>query len=100
MSLHTYAQKIEDLTRQVFHCDKFQGDIGGIAETNFIEGNPFIPIIAVIGNLYNKVDDEGRDIINEFVKKYDWETKKSISDFTEKEIKEIIEQFTNIVNLI
>lgn len=95
---HDYAYQIEVTVNAVFNCDKY--DIGGIADANFIEKDPFIAIALVLGNFYNKVDISYRDKIDGFLGKYYLQMGKSISEIGEEKFKEIITDFNEIVSTI
>lgn len=61
---HDYAFQIEVTIKAIFNCDKY--DIGGIADANFIERQPFIAIALVLGNFYNKIDISYKEKIDDF----------------------------------
>ena len=93
-----YAFQIETTTRAIFKCERY--GIGVIAESDFIVQNPLIPMIAVLGNFYNKVDISSKDKIDEFIELYHLEVCKSIEEIGEVKIKEIISKFNNIVKIV
>ncbi len=93
-----YAFQIEVTVKAVFKCDKY--GIGGIADANFIEKQPFIAMALVLGNFYNKVDISFKYKIDDFFGKYYLEMGKSISEIGEEKIKEIIKDFNSIVSTI
>lgn len=95
---HDYAFQIEVTIKAIFNCDKY--DIGGIADANFIERQPFIAIALVLGNFYNKIDISYKEKIDDFFGKYYSEMGKSISEIGEEKIKEIIKDFNSIVSTI
>lgn len=90
-----YACQIETTIIAIFKCKRY--GIGLIAETDFIEKNPFIAIIAVLGNFYNKVDIKSKEKIDEFIESYHLNMGKSIDEIGEEEIKKIIKEFNHIV---
>lgn len=92
---HNYAFQIETTTKAIFDCDKF--GLGVIADSDFIEKNPFIPITMVLGNFYNKLDSNSKVKIDEFVETYYWIMGKSIEEIGEEKIKKIIKEFNSIV---
>jgi len=92
---HDYAFKIEVTVKAIFKCEKYE--LGGIADANFIEKDPFIAIAFVLGNFYNKVDRSFKEKIDEFLNVYYLEIGKSISEIGEEKIKNIVEDFNNIV---
>lgn len=92
---HHYAFQIETTTRAIFDCDKF--GLGVIADANFIEKSPFIPITMILGNFYNKIDDNSKTKIDDFIETYYWLMDKSIEEIGEEKIKIIIKEFNNIV---
>ncbi|NLV75402.1 MAG: hypothetical protein GX023_00150 [Tissierellia bacterium] len=95
---HDYAFQIEVTIKAIFNCDKY--DIGGIADANFIERQPFIAIALVLGNFYNKIDISYKEKIDDFFGKYYSEMGKSISEIGEDKIKEIVKDFNSIVSTI
>ena len=95
---HDYAFQIEVTVRAIFNCNRY--GIGGIADADFIERQPFIAIVMVLGNFYNKIDISYKDKLDNFFQKYYSEIGKSISEIGEKEIKNIIKDFNYIVSTI
>ncbi|NMB08107.1 MAG: hypothetical protein GX981_06980 [Tissierellia bacterium] len=95
---HNYAYQIEVTVKAMFNCDKY--DIGGIADANFIEKDPFIAIALVLGNFYNKVDSIYKEKIDGFFRKYYLEMGKSILEIGEEKIRKIIKDFNNIISAI
>ena len=95
---HDYAFQIEVTTKAVFNCDKYE--LVCISNANFIEKQPFVAMAFVLGNFYNKVDSSFKAEIDEFFQKYCLEIDKSISEIGEKKIKNIIQDFNNIVSTI
>ncbi|HAE92594.1 MAG TPA: hypothetical protein DCG60_08145 [Tissierella sp.] len=93
-----YAFQIEVTVSAIFNCKKYE--LGGIADANFIEKDPFIAIAIVLGNFYNKVDGNFKERIDEFLNKYYLEMGKSISEIGEEKIKNIIKDFNNIIATI
>ncbi len=93
-----YAFQIEVTVKAIFNCNKYE--LGGIADANFIEKDPFIAIAIVLGNFYNKVDGSFKEKIDEFFNKYYLEMGKSILDIGEEKIKSIVKDFNNIVATI
>ncbi|MBU5255694.1 hypothetical protein [Tissierella praeacuta] len=95
---YDYAFQIEVTVRAIFNCKKYE--LGGIADANFIEKNPFIAIAIVLGNFYNKVDGSFKERIDEFLNKYYLEMGKSILEIGEEKIKNIMKDFNNIIATI
>ncbi|HZK57374.1 MAG TPA: hypothetical protein VFD17_03600 [Clostridia bacterium] len=95
---HNYAYQIEVTLHSVFKNEKH--GIGGIADANFIEKNPFIAIALILGNFYNKVHASFKEKIDGFFAKYHTEMGKSISEIGEETIKSIVRDFTDIVSTI
>lgn len=95
---HDYAFQIEVTVKAIFNCNKYE--LGGIADANFIEKDPFIAIAIVLGNFYNKVDGSFKEKIDEFFNKYYLEMGKSILDIGEEKIKGIVKDFNSIVATI
>ncbi len=93
-----YAFKIEVTTRAVFKCERY--GIGILLEPDYLEKNPFIPIMAVLGNFYNKVSIGYREKIDEFIEAYHLEMGKSISEIGEEKIIKIIDDFNDIVKIV
>lgn len=93
---HDYAFQIETTTRSVFNKDKF--GLGIVANSDFIEKNPFIPISLVLGNFYNKLDDSSKIKIDDFIERYYWLMDKTIEEIGEPKIKEIIKEFNEIAS--
>ena len=93
-----YAYQIEVTVHAMFKSEKY--GIGGIADSDFIEKDPFIAIALVLGNFYNKVHTSFKEKINNFFKKYYTEMGKSISEMGEETIKNVVKDFTNIVSTI
>ena len=92
---YDYAFQIETTTKAVFKTDKF--GLGLVADSDFIEKNPFIPISLVLGNYYNKLDDNSKVKIDDFIERYHWLMDKTIEELGETKIKEIIKEFNEIV---
>ena len=92
---HDYAFQIKTTTRAMFNCEDF--GLGLISDTEFIEDNPFIPMIMVLGNFYNKMDGNSKIKIDDFIERYNWLMGKSIEEIGETKIEEIIREFNKIV---
>lgn len=95
---HDYAFQIEVTVKAIFNCSKYE--LGGIADANFIEKDPFIAIAIVLGNFYNKIDGSFKEKIDEFFNKYYLEMGKGISEIGEEKIKNIVKDFNNIVRAV
>lgn len=93
-----YAFQIETTVRAIFKCERY--GIGMIAESDFIERNPFIAINTVLGNFYNKLDNKSKGKIDEFIEEYHLDMGKSISEIGEEKIKKIIKEFNAIVKTV
>ena len=93
-----YAFQIETTTRAIFKCERY--GIGVIAESDFIERHPFIAIVAVLGNFYNKVDVKSKAKIDEFIESYHLDMGKSMEEIGQEKIKRIIEEFNIIVAIV
>lgn len=93
-----YGFQIEVTVKAIFNCNKYE--LGGIADANFIEKDPFIDIAMVLGNFYNKVDGSFKEKIDEFFNKYYLEMRKSILNIGEEKIKGIVKDFNDIVATI
>lgn len=93
-----YAFQIEVTVKAMFNCDRY--GIGGIADANFIERQPFVAIALVLGNFYNKVGTSYKEKIDDFFGKYYLEMGKSIPEIGEEKIKDIIKDFNSIVSTI
>lgn len=91
---YNYAFQIRVTLKSVFNCDDF--GLGLIADTKFIEKNPFIPMTMILGNFYNKMDDNSKMKIDDFIERYNWLMGKSIEEIGEEKIKEIIKYFNEI----
>lgn len=92
---HDYAFQIETTTRAIFKTDSF--GLGLVADSDFIENNPFIAISLVLGNYYNKLDAASKVKIDDFIERYHWLMDKTIEEMGETKIKEIIKEFNEIV---
>ena len=97
-ALNRYAFQIEITIRSVFNCDKC--GLGGIADANFIEKQPFIAITAVLGNFYNKLDSNTKNKVDKFIQDYYPEIGKSMEEIGEETIKNITKKFNNIISTI
>lgn len=95
---HDYAFQIEVTLNSIFDCER--DEMGGIADTNFIEKQPFIPIVLIMGNFYNKSGPSFKNKIDGFFEKYNLEMGKSITQIGEEKIKYILEDFKKIVSTI
>lgn len=93
-----YAFQIEVTTRAIFKPGDF--GLGVVADADFILNNPFIPISLVLGNFYNKLDDNSKVIIDDFIERYYWLMDKTIEEIGEVKIKEIISEFNEIVRTV
>ncbi len=93
-----YAFQIETTVKAMFNCDRY--GLGGIADRNFIEREPFIAIAIVLGNFYNKIDSKSKFGIDEFFEIYYSEMGKSMSEIGEEKTKKIVKDFHNIVSTI
>ena len=93
-----YAFQIETTIRAIFHCDRC--GLGGIADADFIEKQPFIAIAMVLGNFYNKVPIQTKNKLDKFFLDYYYEMGKSIGEIGEEKIKHIIKEFNNIIATI
>ena len=65
---HNYAYQIEVTVNAMFKSGKY--GMGGIADANFIEKNPFIAIALVLGNFYNKIIIKKPAYRSEYVLEY------------------------------
>ena len=81
-----YAFQIETTFRVVFKCQRY--GIGVLAESYFIEKNPFLAITTVLGNYYNKLDNKSKEKLDEFIEAYHLEMGKSIEEIGEEKNKE------------
>ncbi len=95
---NSYAFQIETTIRAIFHCDRY--GLGGIADSDFIEKEPFIAIAMVLGNFYNKIPIQTKNRLDEFFSDYYCEMSKSIEEIGEEKIKNIIKEFNNIIATI
>lgn len=93
-----YAFQIETTVKAIFNCERYE--LGGIADRNFIERDPFIAIAMVLGNFYNKVDSKSKFGIDEFLEIHYSEMGKSMLEIGEEKTKKIVENFHNIVSTI
>lgn len=92
---HDYAFQIQTTTKAVFKTDEF--GLGVVADTDFIEKNPFISISLVLGNFYNKLDRQSKVKIDDFIERYYWLMDKTIEELGEEKIQDIIKEFNEIV---
>ncbi|HZK32995.1 MAG TPA: hypothetical protein VFC60_00715 [Tissierellaceae bacterium] len=95
---YNYAFQIETTFKSIFDCDKF--GLGVIANTDFIDKNPFIPISMVLGNFYNKIDNKSKIKIDDFIETHYWLMEKSIEEIGEEKIKKIVKEFNDIVRIV
>lgn len=95
---HDYAFQIETTIKAIFHCDRY--GLGGIADADFIEKQPFIAIAMVLGNFYNKVPVQTKNKLDKFFLDYNCEMGKSIGEIEEETIKKITKEFNNIIATI
>src|SRR5690554_5144294 len=95
---YKYAFQIETTFRAVFKSERY--GLGVLAESDFIEKNPFIAITTVLGNYYNKLDNKSKEKLDEFIEEYHLEMGKSIEEIGEEKIKRIIEEFNHIVRIV
>lgn len=95
---YDYAFQIGTTTKAIFNCGEF--GLGVIADTEFIEKNPFIPMIMVLGNFYNKVDEKSKVRIDDFVERYYWLMDKDIEKIGQLKIQEIVKEFNDIVSTV
>lgn len=93
-----YAYQIEVTLKAIFKCEKYE--LGGIADANFIEKDPFIAIAFALGNYYNKVDIRFKDEIDGFLGKYYLDMGKSISEMGEERVKDLVKDFNTIIATI
>ncbi len=95
---HDYAYQIQVTTKSIFKAGSF--GLGLIADSDFIEKNPFIPISLVLGNFYNALDQTSKVKIDDFIERYYWLMDKSIEELGESKIKEIVEEFNEITKTV
>lgn len=95
---HSYALQIETTVRSIVNCDR--GGVGGTADADFIEKKPFIPIMFVLGNFYNKIDYSTKQTIDDFIEDYAYSMDKAIEEMGEEKIKEIVKRFHHITSTI
>ncbi|NLK44339.1 MAG: hypothetical protein GX300_08100 [Tissierellia bacterium] len=95
---YKYAFQIETTFRAVFKCERY--GIGVLAESYFIEKNPFIALTTVLGNFYNKLDSRTKEKVDEFIEEYHLDMGKSIEEIGEEKIKKIIKEFNDIVRTV
>lgn len=96
--VHDYAFQIETTAKSVFKRDNF--GLGIVTVSDFIEKNPFIAISLVLGNFYNKLDDNSKVKIDDFIERYHWLMDKTIEEIGEIKIKEIIKEFHEITTTV
>jgi|SRR5699024_11898885 len=93
-----FAIQIQATTRTIFKCD--ENGIGGLANIEQIENDPFSTILFVVGNYYNKIDQCSKKKVDLFVGAYVDQLHKSIQDLGEENIKSIISEFNEIIKTV
>ncbi len=93
-----YAYQIEVTLKAIFKCEKYE--LGGIADANFIEKDPFIAIAFAFGNYYNKIDASFKEKIDEFLSVYYLDMGKSMTEIGEERTKKLVEDFKEIIATI
>lgn len=53
-----------------------------------------------MGNFYNKLDDNSKIKIDDFIERYNWLMDKTIEEIGETKIKEIIKEFHEITTTV
>lgn len=90
-----YAFQIQVTTRAVFNLEEF--GLGMITDLDYIKKNPLIPIMTVLGNFYNKVDERRKMEIDDFIENFYWLAGKSIEEIQEDRLARMIKTFNQIV---
>lgn len=90
-----YAFQIQTTTKAVFNLGEF--GLGLITDLEYIEKNPLIPIMTVLGNFYNKVDQTSKMEIDDFIENFYWLAGKSIEEIEEDRLARMIKTFNHIV---
>lgn len=95
---HDYAFQIKVTLDSIFEYSS--KDLGGLANTEFIEINPFISMTLILGHFYNKVDLGFKNKIDRFFNSHREYIGMSISEIGNEKIEEILEEFKRIVSTI
>ncbi len=119
MRAQGYAVSIEHDIRRVFKCERF--GFAGIANSDFIRGNPLAAILATCGFIYAQVNDENKAQVEQFIEdtRFYWEmsldellsfetSSKTIGLETreleyengEKALEDIMDKFSTICDLV
>lgn len=119
MEAQGYAKSMEDDMGQVFGCERF--GFAGIVNSDFIRRNPLAAVLATCGFIYAKVDDVNKKRIEKFIEdtNFYWKmtldellsfetSSKTIGKVTkelgyengEKALKDIMDKFSDICNLV
>ena len=93
-----YAFQIKVTLDSIFK--RKEHELGGLSQIYHIEKQPFIAIVMILGNFYNKADDSFKMKIDEFLEIYSLEMGKSIEEIGEEKIKSIMDDFKKIVSTI
>lgn len=84
--------------RNIFNCERF--GMGGIADSDFINGSPYTCMIATLMYMYKESDEQKKADIKRFIEKYSFYSNDTIEDIIikqgEKEILDMINEFETI----
>ena len=99
---NNYAFQINTTFKSMFHLENLPNTfgLGLIANENFIEKNPFIPMVMILGNFYNKASLSHKARIDDFIESYSWLMDKSIEEIGNSRMEKIIKKFNNIISTI
>ena len=90
---HSYALQIESILRKTFELSD-RGGFGGIADADTCESFPFIAIVSALATKYKFSNQKE---IDDFISEYYYDLRKSINELGEVKIKEIIEEFKELM---
>lgn len=94
----SYSTQIQANAMTIFKCD--ERGIGGLADLNQIERDPFYTILFIMGNYYNKLEGKSKKKIDLFVGTYSDQFGKSIEEIGEFDMKLITSELNEIISTI
>lgn len=99
MAHHGYALLLEHIMRSAFNL-KDRGGLGGVADADYADSNPFSAICCTLSSYYNNVDDDKKALINTYIDKYYFCKDDTIEKIGEKTIDKMIDELRELLKKI
>lgn len=98
VTMRNYSTQIQANAMTIFKCG--ERGIGGLADLNQIERDPFYTILFILGNYYNKLDEKSKKKVDLFIGTYSDQFGKSIGEIGEFDMNLISSELNEIISTI